>query len=42
MLFVPQTLLDDLQRKLPGILQAKDGVKAMLDSQNTENADDCE
>ena len=36
-----QTLLDDLQRKLPAIIQAKDGVKNMLDAQPNENAEDC-
>ena len=36
-----QTLLDDLQRKLPAILQAKDGVKTMLDGQTNENPEDC-
>ena len=39
--FVFQTLLDDLQRKLPAILQAKDGVKTMLDNQNPDNPEDC-
>ena len=36
-----KTLLDDLQRKLPAILQAKDGVKTMLDNQNPDNPEDC-